>query len=51
MVIEDSGDEFSENFNPSDTKAILDFESNLSAILGEYNWQAQFTLKKVEIEL
>lgn len=51
VTIEDSGDEFSEQFNVNDPRQITHFETSLQEIMEENNWYSTFTLKRVIVDL
>jgi hypothetical protein len=52
ITLEDTGDEFSETFNPKDEEAVRLFEEDLAFILSENGWDvASVRLVKVNINL
>jgi len=51
VTIEDSGDEFSENFNPMDEEAVREFEESLHEMLFANGWDSTVSLKRVIVDL
>lgn len=51
VTIEDSGDEFSEQFNPNDPEQVTRFEMSLQEIMEENNWDSTFRLDRVIVDL
>lgn len=52
IVLNDSNDEFSENFNPKDDQQVFNFEQHISEILNENNWNVvDISLVQVKMDL
>lgn len=53
VTIEDSGDEFSEQFNPNDEESVADFEESMRDLLNDTPpyWNSTWRLKSVKIDL
>lgn len=51
IVLDDSGDEFSETFNPTDTEEVANFEKSIEQLFSDHGWISTVSLKRVTVDL